>query len=124
MADLARAKEIKHELTRHLDLLRGWEIDVKLGKLPVSETESSVGGWVEYEPGYRIATIWIDTGFPAWNEILELDKLVAHEVGHVCLAASGAPKAVSNDDDAASGIGGLLLQWAAERANCKCGEKA
>ena len=120
MDTVARATEIVKELARHVVLLKGWRIVVHERKLPVRENEEYVDGWIVSEPGFNKATIWVDTGFPAWNDILALDELMAHELGHLCLMAAGAKKDVADDDEAANAVGALLIQWAAERAGCKC----
>ena len=115
---VARAREMVHDLTQHVKRLKDWQIDVAVHALPIGPDDIYVSAQVEFLHGWQQAKIFIDTRFGHWREFLTLKQVIAHECGHIYLYGTKADL----DDEAADAVGALLYQWAAERANCKCGE--
>lgn len=112
-----RATEIVVELTRHVPLFKDWHIAVEQRDINPKdeETDSAI---IHFDAEVRRAKIFIDVRFPVPCEVYTLEEVIAHELGHI---VCGEP---CNDEVSATRAGLLLLQWARERANCKCGEQS
>ena len=112
---VTRAIEIVHDLTLHVGLFRGWAFTVETRILEQTDGENT-SALVHFDVDVKRAKIWIDPRFPHDEETYTLDELIAHELGHI---VCGEPVV---DEPAATRAGLLLLQWARERENCKCGQ--
>ena len=118
MDTAARATEIAHDLTSGVPLFKGWTFNVALRELAPASDEEWVAGRVDFDDDVKRAKIWIDVRYPDPRETYTLEEIVAHELGHIICGEK------CESETAATRTGLLLLHWARERANCKCGEKA
>jgi len=112
---LKHAQEFRENLTMGVPLFRDWQFSVAMRELIPAEDEDWVSARVDFDDDVKRAKIWIDVRFPDPRETYTLEEVVAHELGHiVCGEACGHERAATR-------TGKLLIAWARERENCKCG---
>jgi len=118
MDTVADAREIIANLTRGVPQFKDWRITVDWRELEPGESEDFVSARVDFDEDVRRAKIWIDVRYPDPRETYTLEEIVAHELGHIVCGED------CNSERAATRAGLLLVAWARERANCKCGAQS
>ena len=116
MDTVARATEIVRDLTRHVPFFKDWKI--RTGRRDnKAEPDGHVPCMIiEMEEDVERAIVWINRAYDEGAELMTFEENIAHEVAHAVIGEK------VDEERMATRIGLILVAWARERANCKCGE--